>query len=279
METAGTFLKNHRVKKKRSIKDIAGATKISATTLEAIEGGRKEFLPPPSYLRGFLKLYAQELELDPDEVVMLYEKELMGQEKLREQKEIIAPGDHFKPWLPVVFAVIVIIVIALVLYFALRGEKPAPDAEGYRPGSETTTVSEVMPNTDAQPGAPEEQLIFEAQPQEALEPAAGNITGDNASDNQAGKKDAAGEFTLRFAAQEMSWVRIVADEQSPYEITLRPGESHRQSAVKSLKVRIGNPGGISLFFNEKPLGAAGEKGKPADLQFPEAVKKLKSAEY
>jgi hypothetical protein len=41
-----------------------------------------------------------------------------------------------------------------------------------------------------------------------------------------------------------------------------------------MKVRIGNAGGLSLLFNDIPLGVPGEHGKPLNLQFPEAAEGL-----
>ncbi|MEI6126624.1 MAG: RodZ domain-containing protein [Pseudomonadota bacterium] len=277
METAGAFLKSRRVQKNRSIKDIAEATKISITTLEAIEGARKEFLPPPAYLRGFLKLYALELELDPDEVVTLYEKELLGQQKPGVQKEFLGPGGHPKRGSSLAFAGAVIISIIFIVYVAFKGEKPEVDTNAYKRHEAATTAPAVIQKTDIQSRASEEKLHEGTEPQALPGEAEETITGDNASAVQVDKKNEGGEFTLNFVAREMTWLRIAADEQSPYEIMLKPGSSHRQSAGKSLKVRIGNPGGIILFFNEKSLGVAGEKGNPVDLQFPEAATQLQSA--
>ncbi|MBM4313690.1 MAG: helix-turn-helix domain-containing protein [Deltaproteobacteria bacterium] len=49
-------------------------TKISTGTLEAIEEDRFSLLPPVVYLKSFLKLYAQYLQLDADILVKGYLK-------------------------------------------------------------------------------------------------------------------------------------------------------------------------------------------------------------
>jgi hypothetical protein len=84
-------------------------------------------------------------------------------------------------------------------------------------------------------------------------------------------------FVLRFVARDLTWLKIVADDEVS-EIMLRAGESHTKRAVKSMRVRIGNSGGVSLFYNDIPLGSPGKPGEPVDIQFPEAAKNLKAFE-
>ncbi len=84
-------------------------------------------------------------------------------------------------------------------------------------------------------------------------------------------------FVVRFVARDITWLKIVADDEVS-EIMLRAGESHTKSAVKLMSIRIGNSGGVSLFYNDIPLGSPGKPGEPVDIQFPEAAKNLKAFE-
>ena len=56
METLGNYLREERQKQGKTLKHIVQQTRISRTTLQAIEDDQYEQLPPASYLRGFLKL-------------------------------------------------------------------------------------------------------------------------------------------------------------------------------------------------------------------------------
>jgi cytoskeleton protein RodZ len=51
------------------LKTISAETKISIKILEWIEEETLEKLPPLVYLKGFLRGYAQSLDLDPQKVV------------------------------------------------------------------------------------------------------------------------------------------------------------------------------------------------------------------
>ena len=58
MRKAGEYLKNIREEKGYSVEQVSKGTKISASVIRAIEGGRTDNVEP-IYLKGFLKLYCR----------------------------------------------------------------------------------------------------------------------------------------------------------------------------------------------------------------------------
>ena len=56
--------------------EIHSLTRISVSVLNAIEENRLESLPPDTYLRNFLKLYAEILQIDPLKIVDGYLKHI-----------------------------------------------------------------------------------------------------------------------------------------------------------------------------------------------------------
>jgi hypothetical protein len=42
-------------------------------------------------------------------------------------------------------------------------------------------------------------------------------------------------------------------------------------------VRLGNAGGVAIFFNDVPLAKAGKSGEVVNLEFPEAAQNLVKA--
>jgi cytoskeleton protein RodZ len=265
METVGSFLKSEREKKKKSLKDISNATKISKTTIEAIEEDRKESLPPPSYVRGFLRIYAKELDLDPDEVIEMHERRLR-EKKWEPQKEFKGPEPAFIRKNYKYITVGVIFLIFLIFYFVYKGKKPETEDAQQSIMSETATTVPVL----VQETAPQD-VIEEEVTEEQNFVAVAETDYEDVQDDAPGQKDG---FTVRFAAKELTWVRLTVDDKEPFEIMLRDGESYRKAAEESMKVRIGNAGGLSLFFNDIPLGVPGEHGKPLNLQFPDAAEEL-----
>ena len=75
MATVGEILKEVREGNGISIDKAAADTKLSAFYLEAIEANNWQVLPPPPYIRGYLRLYASYLGLTPDKIITQYEKQ------------------------------------------------------------------------------------------------------------------------------------------------------------------------------------------------------------
>ena len=73
---AGLDLADARRRLGFSLEDVSRATKISVEGLSAIERGDRQHLPPLVYLRGFLRAYAAEVDLDGDDVTHRYLAEL-----------------------------------------------------------------------------------------------------------------------------------------------------------------------------------------------------------
>jgi cytoskeletal protein RodZ len=72
-ESPGKYLKTRRESQKLSLKEVAHATRIREVILRAIEEDKYEDLPR-LYVKSFLSAYAGCLGLDPNEVILLYQK-------------------------------------------------------------------------------------------------------------------------------------------------------------------------------------------------------------
>jgi cytoskeletal protein RodZ len=75
MESPGKLLKASRESRNLSLKEVSERTKIREHLLKAIEEDRYELLPSV-YAKGFLNIYAKYLGLDPDEIILGYQKYL-----------------------------------------------------------------------------------------------------------------------------------------------------------------------------------------------------------
>jgi DnaJ-class molecular chaperone len=76
---SGKDLKNLRESLGIELEEIFQATKISPTTLQAIEKDDLANLPPQVYLKSFLKSYAEALQLDAKQVVACFLKHISHQ--------------------------------------------------------------------------------------------------------------------------------------------------------------------------------------------------------
>jgi transcriptional regulator with XRE-family HTH domain len=69
VDELGRKLRAARESQGLTIEDIAARTKIGAAKLRALEAGHFHVLPGDFYTRTFLRTYARELHLSPDDVV------------------------------------------------------------------------------------------------------------------------------------------------------------------------------------------------------------------
>jgi cytoskeleton protein RodZ len=77
-----------------------------------------------------------------------------------------------------------------------------------------------------------------------------------------------GEISLlTIKATEETWIRIQADQNPSYQITLQPGEKFERKAA-SFDLVIGNAGGITMRFKGKNIENIGKYGEVIHLRLP-----------
>lgn len=86
MKETGELLKQQRESKGITLNEVALATKINIKVLKSIESGELDKLPAKTFLRGFLKSYAQFLKIDVNLVLNKFYEEV-GESKPEVPKE------------------------------------------------------------------------------------------------------------------------------------------------------------------------------------------------
>lgn len=71
-ETLGSFLRLQRERRGVSMAELSRLTRIPLASLDAIESDRFDELPGEVFVRGFLKAYAQAVDLLPADVLVRY---------------------------------------------------------------------------------------------------------------------------------------------------------------------------------------------------------------
>jgi cytoskeletal protein RodZ len=128
MESPGKRLKAERESQNLSLKQVSESTKIRAHLLRAIEEDQYELISSPVYVKGFLEAYSRYLGLDPDDVVLQYQKYLEHKTRSeRPESEQRMTRSTLKQWtaflkkrvplwLLVIFIPAVILLIAIMIY-------------------------------------------------------------------------------------------------------------------------------------------------------------------
>jgi len=82
--SVGNLLRSERERRKLSVDDVAANLRIRRALIDAIEHGRFKELPGAPYAVGFVKTYAEFLELDREEVIRRFKSEAEGIENRKE---------------------------------------------------------------------------------------------------------------------------------------------------------------------------------------------------
>ncbi len=98
VESPGAMLAAARVRAGLSLTDVAERSRVGVGYLEALEADDWEALPAPVYTRGFMRLYAREVGLDPEAVVARLDA-LMDRRSLAEEKvHLQVERDERRAW-------------------------------------------------------------------------------------------------------------------------------------------------------------------------------------
>jgi cytoskeleton protein RodZ len=237
----GLHLKQARENRGMSLRQIAGATKISTVALEALERGDFSRLPGGIFSRAFVRAYAIEVGLDPDETVLKYAElsEAIANASMRAPAPLEISDDdraflerqrQAGVWLRVVAVLILVLIVGGVAWWMTSRAKKAPaEVAAEAPASRTAA--------QPPPVAP--------SPAPAVTPAPVQTR----------------PLVVKLHADEASWVQVTADGKAVLSRNLTAGESQTIEADRDLAVQFGNAGAISWTLNgkaAKPLGALGE---------------------
>jgi cytoskeleton protein RodZ len=139
----GETLREARMRQRLDITDVEAKTKIRAKYLRALENEDFGMLPGPTFVKSFLRTYAEFLGLDPHLLVEEYrvmhdprdESELTPFARPPTGRERRRPPRR-PTWLPL--AAVVIAIVAILLVLGLTG---GSSDNGTSTGSSTTTTS------------------------------------------------------------------------------------------------------------------------------------------
>ncbi len=127
MKITGELLKAERIKRDLTVQDIAQALKLSARTITLIEAGDLEQLPSKTFVRGFVKGYADYLKIDSDIVMKQFQEEMGTTHPVPktpppgmrpESKKTLAPSvsdNHLSKRNIIYFSVVTVLVLLVIL--------------------------------------------------------------------------------------------------------------------------------------------------------------------
>lgn len=242
VSTFGKKLRTAREAHGLSLDAVAQFTKISLHVLRNIENEAHEKLPNPAFVRGFIRLYADAVNLDPDTVVEDYTIERRAFEKaLALGSRASGVGGRF--WTHMLMSLgALICMMSLTLYLISDVDKEISEEVVYE--EPRTPLAEPAPHRQPQPMA--------APPAVSPQPAAVKPDG----------------WKLSVTTLEPTWMKVIMDNDAPRAYSLKPGDEMELKAENGFNILIGDAAGVKLKLNDKPVIVRGKHGQVTTLQLP-----------
>jgi len=253
----GDHLRAARTARGISVRDISVRTRIALRSLEALEQNEISKLPGGIFSRAFVRAYAQEVGLDPDETVRMFVQEFpidhviagstesvegeigRGQEAQRRRLRLGY----------LLTAAIGIPLVGLAAYLIWSARRPASAADLTSPSAATSTVSEPVA---ARPASTSSSAST-STPVPAPPPAPIKGTGVALATPDALK--------IAVSAEGPCWIRVRSDGAIRYQGTLNAGDKQTGEARDSLEVTVGDAGQFRYTINGRPGRVLGKPGE------------------
>ncbi len=226
LEKIGRFLKARREEKGFTIAQISNVLCVRKSLIEAMEQGNWAMLPHHVYVRGYIKEYANFLNVFDEIADDLAEEEKTAPPEIPVQQMVEPPRKKI-PRKVFVYSVIVLVLLGYLIV-----NRTQRDQQTYAPPVETT--SHISSTGALGPG-----------PAENMPP----------SSHIPDKK------MLMISCHERTWVSVIIDDKEKKEFMLNPQEVIMLSAQERFDLLIGNAGGIKMFLNGKDVQFSGKNGE------------------
>jgi cytoskeleton protein RodZ len=254
MDDFGGKLRQARERRGISLRQIASSTKIAAAALEALEKNDISKLPGGIFSRAFVRSYAVEVGLDPDETIKEFldrfnqdpppsgtamaatipEEEKQFEQRQRQAIKALAIGAGL------------LVVLIAVLYLVWRG-RASSSAAAQTPAAPAAATAEPAP-APAPASAP---AVAAAAPQISAPPAA--------------------QLTIDVHPVSECWVSLTVDGRKVFARVMQPGEREKQIVQREAVIEIGDAGAFAFSVNDRPGKSLGEKGQVKTLKLTPAT--------
>jgi cytoskeletal protein RodZ len=247
MTDFGGKLRQARERRGVSLRQIAASTKISVGALEALERNDISRLPGGIFSRAFVRSYAIEVGLDPDETVREFLERFQGESataaaaarpRVTEEESGFESQQRMASVL-LKLILISVVIAGVILYLTLRnrgGQRPAvattgtpsaaaPAAEAPRPATQTGTPSPAAPSP-----APAETPVVRP-------------------------------MRLEVHPTGPCWIAVTVDGRQVLSKLMDAGQLEAFEVRESAEIQVGDAGTFAFTVDGRPGRPLGESGQ------------------
>ncbi len=237
----GSRLRAAREAKQLSVRDIADTTKISVSALEALEENDVARLPGGIFTRGFVRSYAAEVGLDPEQTMRDFMAQVPAEgiaegtkyDNRSHEHDIVFQSQQRMARTVLELVLVGVPMAALLFFFGTRGV-PTGTGTPAEPATAVEPVPAPPPRLDP-PGRAAPPTPIEPGPQVPL--------------------------TIVLSPRGDCWVSLRLDGKSVVWRVMHAGERESYEADDEIVLNIGDAGAFAFVINQREgrsLGASGE---------------------
>lgn len=263
MSQLGARFREAREAHGMSLSEAAASTRILPRYLQALEDGNFEQLPGDVYARGFIRNYAQFLDVPPDELMLLYRRERgTPTDKIQVVPAAIPPRTR-SCFLPsAFFAFFSIMVLIGVLFWVLNAT--GLTRQSAVAGIELTSTATVLPPTEFPTTPPlPSGASLSALPQTPIPTSDPNAPVPTPSPSPGASASAPPQAPLvvevRIApdAPQGSWLTISEDGVSKFTGIMLATSTRTFTAQREVYIHAGDASVVELIVNGENRGRMG----------------------
>ena len=262
----GAVLKRCREYHELSLEEAEESTKIGANYLIALEEDQVSQFSSLAYLKGFLRIYATYLGLNPDDMIRLYEKLYAANSGGGSQSSGTAavgePAPRKKfPFQKLAMPAVILVLILITATFINRS--PSPPVRQSQPAS-AAAPAVAPPIQQARSSA--RQTAPASKPEETVVEQKQSDSLPTARDGgQKTAVESARGFVVRLKVTQSGTLTVTIDASTSQAYDLAVGDSIEWKAERTISLELSNAGGVEAELNGRPLKPFGQSGKPATV--------------
>jgi len=248
----GSDLRKARIAGKRSVEEIARATKITPALLRAIENDAFDRVPGGLFTRGYLRAYAREVGLDGEALVRRYRAEYepvpavseskqgepteLERERLGWVRQTVPLEDQDPSSTKKVLVELCVVLLVVTLYFVGWRRSAATRAPDVKP----IAALGVTPADNAAPPVPPPPIATTGAAQSA-------------------------EPTLEIHPTGDCWVEATQDGERVITRLMTAGDRQSMPIRGDVKIRVGDPAAFGFSIDGVAGRTVGTAGRPVTL--------------
>jgi cytoskeleton protein RodZ len=309
MKELADYLKSERLSRGLTLREMSERVRVSVSMLQTLEEGNYEKIGTDLLIRSFIRNYCTALGIDSEPLLEKYASEIRAYDQQDESIQRYgrwSKAIRKKSRIGIFSVLLVGIAVLGAVYGGVwfwkskeysdtsqslrksgysQQDLPSdlPDKSGQ--AIESSTKSDVLPEADRGVRSSSETSGYKAErtqtgaatakPQETAPaglPAMGPRPGDilpKSAEKSANAAQVGSKHQFSVEASQKTWIQVTTDDKNTQNAMLEPGDKREWEAGNTMKIVVGNAGGIRMKWDGRPVEVPAKSGSVLRFSLPD----------